>query len=65
MRLIILGTGGWANTHAMNFSEIADVKIVAAVDTDEVRLRASRSGMVSHLLSRRLMTPLPGESLTP
>lgn len=40
MRLIILGTGGWANTHAMNFSEIADVKIVAAVDTDEVRLRA-------------------------
>ncbi|RUV30986.1 gfo/Idh/MocA family oxidoreductase, partial [Mesorhizobium sp. M1A.T.Ca.IN.004.03.1.1] len=36
MRLIILGTGGWANTHAMNFSEIADVKIVAAVDTDEV-----------------------------
>ncbi|MGV4796568.1 Gfo/Idh/MocA family protein [Rhizobium sp. F40D2] len=40
MRLIILGTGGWANTHAMNFSEIAGVKIVAAVDTDEVRLRA-------------------------
>ncbi|MFB2608318.1 Gfo/Idh/MocA family protein, partial [Rhizobium phaseoli] len=40
MRLIILGTGGWANTNAMHFSEIAGVKIVAAVDTDEVRLRA-------------------------
>jgi predicted dehydrogenase len=40
MRLIVLGTGGWANTHAMQFSQIEDVEIVAAVDTDEARLKA-------------------------
>ncbi|APO71203.1 oxidoreductase protein (plasmid) [Rhizobium gallicum] len=40
MKLIILGTGWWANTHATSFSEIAGVEIVAAVDSDDVRLRA-------------------------
>lgn len=40
MRLLILGTGGMANTHAMHFSEISGVELVAAVDVDEVRVRA-------------------------
>lgn len=40
MRLLILGTGGMANNHAMRFSEISDVDIVAAVDVDEGRVRA-------------------------
>ncbi len=40
IRLLILGTGGMANTHAMNFATIAGVQLVAAVDVDQVRVRA-------------------------
>ncbi|OBZ92614.1 oxidoreductase [Pararhizobium polonicum] len=40
MRLLILGTGGMANTHAMNFATIDGVKLVAAVDVDLVRVEA-------------------------
>eukprot|EP01035_Chromulina_nebulosa_P008745 gene8745-11833_t len=40
MRLLILGTGGMANTHAINFSQIDGVEIVAAVDVDAVRVEA-------------------------
>jgi predicted dehydrogenase len=38
MRLLILGTGGMANTHAEAFAKIADVKMVAAVDVDPTRV---------------------------
>ncbi len=34
MRLLILGTGGMANSHAENFSSIPGVELVAAVDVD-------------------------------
>jgi predicted dehydrogenase len=40
IRLLVLGTGGMANTHAMNFSTIAGVELVAAVDVDQVRVQA-------------------------
>ena len=40
IRLLILGTGGMANTHAMNFATMADVKLVAAVDVDPARVHA-------------------------
>ncbi|WP_412178320.1 Gfo/Idh/MocA family protein [Rhizobium sp. PL01] len=40
MRLLVLGTGGMANTHAMNFATIAGVELVAAVDVDLVRVQA-------------------------
>lgn len=40
IRLLILGTGGMANTHAMNFSTISDVQLVAAVDLDMATVRA-------------------------
>ncbi|WEZ82836.1 Gfo/Idh/MocA family oxidoreductase [Rhizobium sp. 32-5/1] len=40
MRLLILGTGGMANTHAMNFSTISGVELVAAVDVDIATVRA-------------------------
>ncbi len=40
MRLLILGTGGMANTHAMNFSTIKGVELVAAVDVDLATARA-------------------------
>ena len=40
VRLLILGTGGMANTHAMNFATIAGVDLVAAVDVDLVRVEA-------------------------
>jgi predicted dehydrogenase len=40
IRMLILGTGGMANTHAMHFETIADVEIVAAVDVDLARVRA-------------------------
>ena len=40
MRLVILGTGGMANTHAMHFSLISGVELVAAVDVDDVVVRA-------------------------
>nr|WP_099050942.1 Gfo/Idh/MocA family oxidoreductase [Pararhizobium polonicum] len=40
IRLLILGTGGMANTHAMNFATIDGVKLVAAVDVDLVRVEA-------------------------
>jgi len=40
MRLLILGTGGMANTHAMNFSTIKGVELVAAVDVDPATARA-------------------------
>ncbi|MDQ1195590.1 putative dehydrogenase [Rhizobium sp. SORGH_AS 787] len=40
MKLLILGTGGMANTHATHFSQISGVETVAAVDVDEVIVRA-------------------------
>ena len=40
MKLLILGTGGMANTHAMHFSQISGVEVVAAVDVDDVIVRA-------------------------
>jgi len=40
IRLLILGTGGMANTHAMNFATIKGVQFVAAVDVDLVRVQA-------------------------
>ena len=40
VRLLILGTGGMANTHAMNFATIKGVQLVAAVDVDLVRVQA-------------------------
>ncbi|KOF22378.1 oxidoreductase [Ensifer adhaerens] len=40
MRLLILGTGWFAQTHAENFSKIEGVMIAAAVDQDPVRLKA-------------------------
>ncbi len=40
IRLLVLGTGGMANTHAMNFATIADVQLVAAVDVDLAKVRA-------------------------
>lgn len=39
LRLLVLGTGGMANTHAMNFSTVPDVKLVAAVDVDLAKVR--------------------------
>ncbi|RYC27322.1 Gfo/Idh/MocA family protein [Ciceribacter ferrooxidans] len=40
VRLLVLGTGGMANTHAMNFATIPDVELVAAVDVDLAKARA-------------------------
>lgn len=40
IRLLVLGTGGMANTHVMNFATIAGVELVAAVDVDLVRVQA-------------------------
>ncbi|MCH4541858.1 MULTISPECIES: Gfo/Idh/MocA family protein [Hyphomicrobiales] len=40
MRLIILGTGWFANFHASQFSKIDGVDIVAAVDTNQAQLEA-------------------------
>lgn len=40
VRLLVLGTGGMANTHAMNFATIPDVQLVAAVDVDPAKVRA-------------------------
>lgn len=40
VRLLVLGTGGMANTHAMNFATIPDVQLVAAVDVDLAKARA-------------------------
>ncbi len=38
IRLLILGTGGMANSHAEAFAENPDVQIVAGIDTDPARL---------------------------
>lgn len=40
VRLLVLGTGGMANTQAMNFATIPDVQLVAAVDVDLAKARA-------------------------
>ncbi|MGB3336288.1 MAG: Gfo/Idh/MocA family oxidoreductase [Devosia sp.] len=40
MRLLILGTGGMANTHATNFSAIYGVSLAGGVDVDPDRLTA-------------------------
>lgn len=37
MRLLVLGTGGMANTHAEHFSAIPGVELVGAVDVDPAR----------------------------
>ncbi|WP_205927949.1 Gfo/Idh/MocA family protein [Rhizobium terricola] len=40
IRLLVLGTGGMANTHGLNFSTIPDVTLVGAVDVDIAKVRA-------------------------
>jgi predicted dehydrogenase len=40
MRLLVLGTGGMANTHADAFAAIRGVKLVGAVDVDAARVKA-------------------------
>lgn len=40
MRLLVLGTGGMANTHAQHFAAIDGVELVGAVDVDPLRARA-------------------------
>ena len=40
MRLLILGTGGMANSHAQHFAAIDGVTLVGAVDVDPARARA-------------------------
>lgn len=40
MRLLILGTGGMATSHAMAFGAIAGVRLVGAVDVDKTRAEA-------------------------
>ncbi|MFC3075387.1 Gfo/Idh/MocA family protein [Shinella pollutisoli] len=40
MRLLILGTGGMANTHATHFSAVEGVELVGAVDVDPSRAEA-------------------------
>lgn len=40
VRLLVLGTGGMANNHAMNFATLADVELVAAVDVDLAKVRS-------------------------
>lgn len=40
MRLLVLGTGGMANTHAQHFAAIAGVNLVGAVDVDPLRAKA-------------------------
>ncbi|GMB80271.1 Gfo/Idh/MocA family oxidoreductase [Shinella zoogloeoides] len=40
MRLLILGTGGMANTHARYFAAIDGVELVGAVDVDPARAKA-------------------------
>jgi predicted dehydrogenase len=44
MRLLILGTGSMASSHATNFEAIEGVEIVGAVDVDPVRLAAFCDG---------------------
>ncbi|QND52810.1 Gfo/Idh/MocA family oxidoreductase [Phyllobacterium sp. 628] len=43
MRLLILGTGSMANSHARNFSEIEGVTLAGAVDVDPGRAEAFRA----------------------
>lgn len=47
MRLLIVGTGGMARTHAEHFAEIDGVELVGAVDVDPVRVKdfADRFGI--------------------
>jgi predicted dehydrogenase len=40
MRLLILGTGGMANSHAEHFAKIKGVELVAAVDVMDERVKA-------------------------
>lgn len=40
MRLLVLGTGGMANTHAQHFAAIDGVELVGAVDVDPSRAKA-------------------------
>jgi len=40
MRLLVLGTGGMANSHAQHFAAIEGVELVGAVDVDPSRARA-------------------------
>lgn len=39
MRLLVLGTGGMANTHAQHFAAIDGVELVGAVDVDPMRAK--------------------------
>ena len=40
VRILILGTGGMANTHAENFAKIPGVKLVAGIDTRPEQLQS-------------------------
>ncbi len=53
MRLLILGTGGMANTHAENFAAIPGVEMVAAVDRDPTRVEAFAA---KHGVGRRFLS---------
>lgn len=52
MRLLILGTGGMARTHAQHFAAIGGVELVGAVDVDAERAKAfaDRYG-IAHVFS--------------
>ena len=50
MRLLILGTGGMANTHATNFAAIEGVTLAGGVDVDPARLAAF---CAQHKISRQ------------
>ncbi len=64
MRLLILGTGGMANSHAKAFGEIEGVEMVGAVDVDPSRARHLPSRTASKTPSPLSMMRLPGENST-
>ncbi|PSS59388.1 oxidoreductase, partial [Ensifer sp. NM-2] len=39
MRLLVVGTGGMANSHAQAFAQIEGVEMVGAVDVDPKRAK--------------------------
>ncbi|MDD2868659.1 Gfo/Idh/MocA family oxidoreductase [Neomegalonema sp.] len=53
MRLLILGTGGMANTHAEHFAAIPGLEMVAAVDRDPARVEAFAA---KHGVERRFLS---------
>ncbi len=60
MRLLILGTGGMATSHAMAFGAIHGVRLVGAVDVDKTRAEAFAAPTRSRKSLPRSMMPLLG-----